>query len=269
VDDASEIGLVQDLLVLSGAEEEGGATEVVDLAGDTFAVVVDASDEAVAEDGILAACHAQVMLDVACGFLQVEGFEVKADGNALVEGLVGGEAEPVREVRLSQEDEGDRGSGVHVVVEEEAELVEEVWGQEVGLVDDEEDMASLAGQVLEGGAELGQHADEAEGRLGLEGEEDVAVEAGGREVGVGEVDDGVEVTVKGVGEGAGGGGLAGADIAGEECREAVLESEEEAALSLAVATGGEEVVGGDGLAEGRQLEAVSVIETGHGCSPGR
>ena len=41
--------------------------------------------------------------------------------------------------------------------------MEEVWGQEVGLVDDEEDMASPAGQVLEGGAELRQHADEAVG----------------------------------------------------------------------------------------------------------
>ena len=49
------------------------------------------------------------------------------------------------------------------------------------------------------------------------------VEGGGGQVGIGEVDDGVEVAVEGVGEGAEGGGLAGADVAGDERREALLE----------------------------------------------
>jgi hypothetical protein len=57
-------------------------------------------------------------------------------------------------------------------------------------------------------------------------------------VGVGEIDDGEEVAIEGVGKGAGGRGLAGADIAGEEGGEAFLESKGEAALSLAVAAGG-------------------------------
>ena len=184
-----------------------------------------------------------MVLDVACGLFEVEGFEVEADGDALVEGLVGSEAELVGQVGLTEEDEGDEGSGVHLVVEQEAELVKEFGGQEVGFVDDEEDVAALAGQVVEGGAELWEEAHKAEGGLDLEGEEDFAVEGGDAEVGIGEIDDGVEVAVEGLGKGADGGGLAGADIAGEEGGETFLEGKGEAALDLAVAAGGKEVLG--------------------------
>ena len=107
----------------------------------------------------------------------------------------------------------------------------------MGFVDDEEDVAALAGQVLEGGAELGQEAHEAEGRFDLKGEQDFAVEGGDAEVGIGQIDDGVDVAVQGVGEGAGGGRFAGADIAGEEGGGAVLEGEGQATLGLAVSRG--------------------------------
>jgi hypothetical protein len=42
-----------------------------------------------------------MMLDVGGGLLEVEGRELVADGDALVEGLVGGEAELVGQVRLT------------------------------------------------------------------------------------------------------------------------------------------------------------------------
>jgi hypothetical protein len=79
---------------------------------------------------------------------------VVADGDALTEGFEGGETELVGEEGLAEEDEGEEGSGIHVVVEEETELVEEWRGEEMGFVDDEEDEAALAGEVGEGGAEL-------------------------------------------------------------------------------------------------------------------
>ena len=125
----------------------------------------------------------------------------------------------------------------------------------MGLVDDEQDVAALAGQVLEGGAELGQETHEAEGRFDLKGEKDLAVEGGDAEVGVGQVDDGVDVAVQGLGEGPGGGRFAGTDIAGEEGSGAVLEGEGQAALGLTVAARGIEVLGGDRLGEGRLLES--------------
>ena len=133
----------------------------------------------------------------------------------------------------------------------------------MGLVDDEEDEAALAGEVGEGGVELGEEAEEAEGGLDLEGEEDLAVEGGDGEVGVGEVDDGVEVAVEGVGEGTQGCGLTGTDVAGDEGGEAFLQGEGEAALDFAVAAGGVEVFAGDGSGERGQAEAVEIIESGH------
>jgi hypothetical protein len=49
-DDAFEVRFVKDLLALGGAEEEGSAAEVVDPAGDAFGLVVDGTEEAIAEE---------------------------------------------------------------------------------------------------------------------------------------------------------------------------------------------------------------------------
>jgi hypothetical protein len=261
-----EVGLVEDLFVLGGTEEEGTAADVVDLASNSLGVVVDAADEAVAEDLGLGIGDAEVMLDVSGGLFEVEGAQVVADGDALAEGFEGGETELVGEVGLAEEDEGEERSGIHGVVEEETELVEELWGEQVGFVDDEEDEAALAGEVGEGGAELREKTRETEGWLDLESQEDLAIEGDDGEVGVGEVDDGVDVGVEGVGEGADGGGLAGADIAGNESREVLLEGEGEAALDFLVTARGEQVAAGDGLGERSRGEAVAVIEGGHWSS---
>jgi hypothetical protein len=89
------------------------------------------------------------------------------------------------------------------------------------------------------------------------------IEGGDGEMGVGKVNDGVEVAVEGVGESAQGGGLAGADITGDEGRKMLLESEGEAALDFLVTAGGEEVLTGDGLGERGLAEAIEVIESRH------
>ena len=126
--DTFEIGLVEDLLVLRGAQKEGTAANIVDLAGHSLGVMVDATDETVAKDLVLATGDAEVVLDVTGGFLEVEGAEMVADGDALVESLVGSEAQLVGQVGLTEEDEGEQGGGIHLVVEQEAELVEELRG---------------------------------------------------------------------------------------------------------------------------------------------
>jgi hypothetical protein len=116
--------------------------------------------------------------------------------------------------------------------------------------------------------ELGEAAAEAKGRLDLQANQDLAIEGRDREVGVGEIDDAINVAVEGVGEGAESGGLAGADVTGDEGREALLEGEGEAALDLLMAAGGVEVLGGDGFGERGSVEAVEVIESDHWtCSP--
>ena len=126
--DTFEIGLVKDLFLFSSAQQESTAANVVDLAGDTFGVIVNSAHKAVAEERALAVSDAEVVFDVPGCFLQVEGFEMVADGDALVEGFIGSKTKLVSQVRLAEKDEGERRSGIHLVIEQEAELVKELRG---------------------------------------------------------------------------------------------------------------------------------------------
>ena len=72
------------MLVFGGAEEESGATDIVDLARDTFGVVIEASDETVGEKLVLRASETELMFDISGGFLEVERGEVIANGDTLV-----------------------------------------------------------------------------------------------------------------------------------------------------------------------------------------
>lgn len=114
--------------MLRGAQEESTAANIVDLAGHSLGVIVDATDETVAKDLALAASDAEVVLDVTGGLLEVEGAEMVTDGDTLVEGLVGSEAQLVGQVGLAEQDESERRGGVHLVVEQKAELVKDVRG---------------------------------------------------------------------------------------------------------------------------------------------
>ena len=54
-DDPLEIGFIEDLFPFGCAEQQSTATEIVDAAGHALGVIVDAADEAVAEEGTLEA----------------------------------------------------------------------------------------------------------------------------------------------------------------------------------------------------------------------
>jgi hypothetical protein len=133
----------------------------------------------------------------------------------------------------------------------------------MGFVDDEEDKAALAGEVGEGSVELRKETEEAKGRLCVELEEDLAVEGDDGEVRIGEVNEGIDVAVEGMGEGAEGSRFPGANIAGDQGREALLESEGQTALNFAVTTRGIEVLAVDRFGERGSGQAVKVTEWGH------
>ena len=92
-------------------------------------MIVDTAHETIAEKRALKAHHAQVMLDVASGFLQIEWRDLVANGDALVERLVGGEAELVGQGGLTEQDEGDERSGIHLLIEQETKLIEDLGGE--------------------------------------------------------------------------------------------------------------------------------------------
>ena len=119
-----------------------------------------------------------------------------------MKGLVGSEAKELGQVGLAEQDQGKQGGGVHLVVEEKAELVEDVGGQAMGFIDNEQEIASLAGEIGQGGAKLRQEAVEGVGWFDLKGQEDLAVKGGDLEMRVGQVSDRKQVTIQGVDKGA-------------------------------------------------------------------
>jgi hypothetical protein len=116
-EDPFEVSFVEDLLLLSGTKEESGTAEVVDLASDALGVVVEEGEEAIGEDGVLTTNDAEVMFGISSSFLDVEGSEVVADGDTLVESLEGNKTELVSEVGVTEKDESEEGGRVHLIVE--------------------------------------------------------------------------------------------------------------------------------------------------------
>lgn len=133
--------------MLGNAKKEGGAAKVVDLASNALGVVVNEGKEGVGENRLLTACDDEMVLDVGGGLLEVEGVKVVADGDALAEGLKGSEAQLVGPVGLAEENKGEQGGRIHVVVEQKAELVEDVVREKVCFVNDEENGTALACQA--------------------------------------------------------------------------------------------------------------------------
>jgi hypothetical protein len=200
IEGALEVRFVEYFFLLHQAQQESNATEIVDLTSDTFGEFVNGVEKTIAEDSPLATGHEEMVLDVADGGLQVERGEVKRDANALTKGVEGSKAEFESQVRLAEEDENEAGGGVHVGVEQKTKLVEEVRGELVGLINDENGTTALTEGIVEGIAELWQHLAEGVSGLNLKAKQDLTIEDGGVELGIGQVNDRKELAVEGVGE---------------------------------------------------------------------
>jgi hypothetical protein len=83
---------------------------------------------------------------------------------------------------LTEQDEGDERSGIHLLIEQETKLIEELGGEQMALVDDEQNVAPLAGEFGQGALQLGLELEEVVGGLDLEREQDLAVERRDRQV---------------------------------------------------------------------------------------
>ena len=166
------------------------------------------------------------------------------------------------QIGVADQDQRSQRFAVHLVAEEQAQFLQHGLGQQVGLVNDHQWRAALAeAQIGEGGANAGDHAGLGEGRLVAEGEQEFAVEAAAAGGGIGKVDDEVAIGVQTGGEGAHGGGLAGANLAGDQAAATFADQVGQAGRQFFLAGGGEQLVGLDGLGEGRTGEAVELPET--------
>src|SRR3990172_1797979 len=115
-DGLADGGLVDEVLVVDKAGQEGGGADLVDASGQAFGIVEEAGDGIVGEDGTGGvAGDADLVLDVGEGFGQVQGPEMVADGEALGERLVDGQAEGAAEVRVADQQDGGQGGAVPLV----------------------------------------------------------------------------------------------------------------------------------------------------------
>ena len=217
-DDAFEVGFIDNFFVFGGAEEQGGAADIVDVTGGAFGMFKQVGDETAAEKLALKTGDTEMVFDVSGGLFEIEGGELVADSDALLEGMVRSKGQFLSEVRLAEEDEGEVGSGVEIGIEQKAELVKDFGREEMGLVNDEQQEAVFAGEVEESVVELGLEVAKGKGGFDFESAQDVGVEGSGFELGIGQVSQGIEIAVEGVGKGAQGGRFTGADIASDEGR---------------------------------------------------
>jgi hypothetical protein len=230
-------------------------------------VIVDAADKAIAKDLSLGTGDPEMVFDVASSLFEVEGREVETDGDALVEGLERRETEFVGEIGLTEQNERDEGRRIHIVVEQKAELFEDVGREQVSFVDDEQNAASFAGEIGERGVKLRKQLRKVKQRFSLESEQNLGVKGNDGETRVGKIDDGVDVGIEGVSKGAESGRFAGADFAGDESGKPLLESESETSLDLTVAARREKVAAGDGFCERCKQKAIEIIQSGHYFPP--
>ncbi len=89
-EDPLEVDFIKDLLIFSRPEEESGAANVVDQPRDPLDVVVQCSDKSIRKKLLVEVNDLEMMFDVSGSFGQVERGQGKTDGDALIEGLVGG-----------------------------------------------------------------------------------------------------------------------------------------------------------------------------------
>src|SRR6202034_4137294 len=229
---------------------------------------VDLGDGVVGEQVLSAAGELQVVADVAAGFLGRHAVHVVADGDPLVEGGQDAELDHAAQGGLAEQDGGERGLAVHVVVGEHADRFELGVVEQVGLVDEQDGGAAafggLAGEHVVG---LGGQRGGAVGGASAEAGDDVVVDAADAGGGGAEVDDGVAGRGQGGEGGAGGDGLAGADLAGDDAEGLLGDGPGDAGGGLGVGGVPVQCRGGQVAAEGHLGESEVVLDlVDHGWS---
>jgi hypothetical protein len=104
------------------------------------------------------------------------------------------------------------------------------------------------------------------GGFHLQGEQNLRVEGGYIEAGIGQVDKGMQIMVQRMDKSPQSSRFSSSNIASDEGGLSFGEGKGEASLDFLVATRKEKVAGGDGAAEGGLGKVIVIIEGGH-CRP--
>src|SRR5207302_4899548 len=138
-------GVIHDVLVVGRGGDEGGGGGVVELAGQAVGQPVQAGDGVVGEQRLVSPGQAEVVAQVGGGLGQVHGLDREPGGDALVQGGEDPHAELAGQSRLAEEDPGEGRRRVHVLVGEQPQFLQLGRGEQVCLVNHEDDPAVALG----------------------------------------------------------------------------------------------------------------------------
>ena len=138
-------------------------------------------------------------------------------GNALGKGSVCGELKHTAQFRLTDEDESGEGLAVELGGKQSAQWIDEQVRQKVGFINDDDWCFALGlNEIGQNGAKGSALCGRAEGDGLIEQHEELAIQGAGGSNGQGQVEDDMAILIERGDEGAHGGGLAAADITGDE-----------------------------------------------------
>jgi len=165
----------------------------------------------------------QAFLEIGCRLFGHEGLHDDGRRDGVGEGLEEAEPEARKELLLAAQENAHAGLRVVLEVQELPEFDEDVVGQALSLVDDEDGMdlvraVELEHMILDGSEERGPATADRE----VEGRREVAVELGDRDGGVAEIDRPVQAHGKSRDEEPHEAGLPRARLADEDADAAAL-----------------------------------------------
>ena len=138
------------VLALSRATAERGVVgDAVDLPRQAPGALEQGLDGGRLEQGSSHPGEAEAVLEIGVDLIPIEAGEMVSDDEALAEGLVHGHRQSPPELGEADEDEAHALLRIHGEVGEQAEVLEDVVAQVVGLVDDED--GQLLGLLCEAG----------------------------------------------------------------------------------------------------------------------
>jgi len=242
-----------------GACEGGGQQRVmgeeIDLAREAARRLVEGLFGRGVEERDLDGGQPQALREIAGEFRAGQRGHVVADDDALGERLVHGHGEPAPEFGLAQQEQTQARLGIHLIVCQQPEILEDLGAEVMRFIDDEDGAgAGIGAEARDLGFDLaiegGAGALDAEPHLPGDGFEEVHDVAGGE----GDIEDAIEAGMELRQHAAAGARLAAAAVARDQADAAQVEQVREADVELATAGGGKEFVGRDLLAEGMARE---------------
>jgi hypothetical protein len=235
--------------------------ELIDATGRAPAGLEELPDGAVGEQLLLRARLTELEADIVAGVLEVERLEPVYEAEARVERLQGGVLESAEQRVGAGDEDAEAVLGVHGVIGEASQDVEEFGAHGLGIIEHEERVGPLLGAV---GGEVAVGLIEEVARVVPHGKVERAVD-GTEKTGEGgarvrEHDDAEAGLVEGPGEAADRDGFAGTAGSGDQRHAPDLGPHLQAMEQFALGPGVEHLVVPHGLSEGQSDEGEVALE---------